>query len=70
MGHFLRELGRFVERYGVKLSTFMPYYDAMFRLVLRREAYIGKAGSVADLEALLSVTKAEVRAKYHNFDLQ
>lgn len=48
----------------------MPYYAAMFRLVLRRECYLGKAGCVADLEGLLSTTKAEVRAKYHNFDLQ
>jgi hypothetical protein len=41
-GYFLVELGRFVEKYAVKLSTFMPYYDAMFRLVLRRKEYIGK----------------------------
>lgn len=42
----------------------------MFRLVLRREGYLGKVVCVADVESLLSTTKAEVRAKYHNFDLQ
>jgi hypothetical protein len=41
-GHFLRELGKFVEKYSVKLSTFLPYYDALFRLVLRRDTYISK----------------------------
>jgi hypothetical protein len=35
-GYFLKELGRFLEKYRAKMSTFLPYYFYLFELVSQR----------------------------------
>ena len=63
--HFLKRLGKFLEDFKAKMSTFMPYYYHIFLFIVESEGI----KSMVSIQDKYRTKVKEIRSRYHNFDI-